>query len=416
MKTNEAEAGRGVALFQQAWTAPKVGHDAGQNEDAWRTTLSQMNDRFTLLVAVADGATEAVYSRLWAAALVEAAAPDWPTLGDDELNAQLNEVRAAFKPFAEGADMPWYVQTKWLTLGSQATLLVATVAGARGSDEVEVKAVAVGDSCLLLFRRGEPQVLSFPVESSEGFGVNPSLVRSRFRDALTFRRLPPTRLRPGDLLVACTDAVGKWALKCVEGGRARLVFDALLELVAEEAEGSGEAASAAPAEAATREAEAAAAEVAQPVKRAASQQIIIPVVKSAPRPERARFIPRWRVPEVVQEWFPKVFGPPPAEQAEQRDQAPSPTDGQSPPEACDTVVSAPEAPPPNDGPPAPPENTEAARPKFEQFVARFRAPDAEPGMGNDDSTLVLCVPLPGAGDGQRREALKVIRGYRDTAG
>jgi hypothetical protein len=256
MKTNEAEGGRGVALFQRAWTAPKAGHEEGQNEDAWRTTFAQGGDRFTLLVAVADGATEAVYSRPWARALVESAAADWPALGDGELNARLDEARAAFKPFAEGAEMPWYVQTKWLTLGSQATLLVATVEGERGAGEVEVRAVAVGDSCLLLFRQGEPQALSFPVESSEGFGVNPALVRSRFRDALAFRRLPPTPLRPGDLLVACTDAVGKWALKCAESGRTRLIFDALLELLAEGQEEVTEAANEASVEAVTREAEA----------------------------------------------------------------------------------------------------------------------------------------------------------------
>jgi hypothetical protein len=148
-------------------------------------------------------------------------------------------------------------------------------------------------------------------------------------------------------------------------------------------------------------------------------------VKSEPPPRPARITPRWKVAQVVQKWWPKVFGPP---DTELRSPTPEPAADRPAPGADDHVERATEAPPATDGPPAnseppvsdqPPatrESEEPARPKFEQFIARCRAPDAEPRMGNDDSTLVLCVLLPGAGDGQRGEALKVMRGYRDAAG
>jgi hypothetical protein len=369
MKMNEAEARRGVALFQQVWTAQKAGHEEGQNEDAWRTVCSHGAADSTWLIAVADGATEAVYARSWARALAAAAGADWPLLSDDELNERLQSVRAAFQPFAAGEEIPWYVQTKWLTLGSQATLLVATVASARGADELAVRAVAVGDSCLLLFRQGEPQVLSFPIESAAGFGVNPALVRSRFRDALEFRRLPPTRMRPGDLLLVCTDAVGKWALKCLESGQRRLLFDALRALLAAEAAHEALAGTTARAAAVT------------------PPQIVIPVVRQKPQPAPARLLPRWQVAKVVQGWFPKVFGPPGPEQTD----------------------SAAESKP---APPSAPLASEAAPPsQFEQFVARFRAPDAEPRMGNDDSTLVLCLPVWAGDSNPRQAALAAVRKF-----
>src|SRR5205807_1784784 len=105
-----------------------------------------------LLIALADGATEAVFSGPWARALVGAAGPDWPGLDGAGLSQKLEPVCRAFAPLAPDQAAPWYVRNKFQSQGSQATLLVAAVSRAPGAASMVVRASAVGDCCLLLFQ------------------------------------------------------------------------------------------------------------------------------------------------------------------------------------------------------------------------------------------------------------------------
>src|SRR5688572_12232345 len=124
--------------FCRGWSAPKDGNTPEQNEDAWRAAwLPGEDGGGTLLVAVADGASEADYSRRWARTLVEAAQPEWPALEDQDLSDRLNGVRRSFSPLPTGEVSPWYIRNKYLMQGSQASLLVLTLHASPGEETLE---------------------------------------------------------------------------------------------------------------------------------------------------------------------------------------------------------------------------------------------------------------------------------------
>lgn len=217
-------------FYCQSWTVPKDGSTQAQNEDACRVHVVHERGRPDgLLIALADGTTEAVYSGPWARTLAAAVHPAWLTLGDAELTECLDEVRSTFSPFQPDAQVPWYVRNKFLTQGSQATLLAVSVEPAGGRDELLVKAVGVGDGCLILFRPNG-DVHAFPVQSSADLGVMPGLIRNRVQKNLEYQRCQAS-LSPGDLLLICSDAVGKWLLQCLETMQSEMLFDALIALL-----------------------------------------------------------------------------------------------------------------------------------------------------------------------------------------
>lgn len=218
-------------LFWQPWSVPKEGNTIEQNEDACRAEEMLAGEE-SLLIAIADGASETVYSRLWAYALVKAADTSWTALSDEDLNERLTQVRTSFSPIPPDAQIPWYVRNKFLAQGSQATLLVTTIERSKESAEFIVRSVAVGDCCLLHFSAGG-EVNSFPMRSTADFSLNPVLVMNRNQSPLEFPR-SEMRLRYGDFLLVCTDATGKWALQCMESNQAALIFDVLIGLLSYE--------------------------------------------------------------------------------------------------------------------------------------------------------------------------------------
>jgi Protein phosphatase 2C len=356
-------------FFQRAWSCPKQGNTSAENEDAWRTVCTQEADASTLLVVVADGATEGVFSRAWAQTLVNAVTPAWPRLSDAELTAQLQQLRQAYQPLPPGQEMAWNVKTKLMTEGSCATLLAATItASAQG---LELQAVAIGDCCLLVLRGDGSLVCSFPMATAADFNTSPALVRSLFQPQLEYRRLSPTRLEVGDVVLVCTDAVGNWALQCVEEQATSVLSGALLDLLAAE----------------TMEPSALPVEEIAPATTPPDsvpedlQRVPATVPADTPAPS-LRIIPRWLVPNFVQAWFPP--------------QAPTP------------VRPTPEPPPV--APPRPTSLPAATLPiAFAQWVARAQAADSQLRMKNDDATLVICVPMFTTEANPLREVQAILR-------
>jgi|GEM_PF-3143875 len=236
-----SEAGA-PALFHRAWSLPKGGNTAQQNDDAWRIASIPGDHPAPegLLIALADGATEAVYSGQWARHLVQSAQADWPLLDDAALDDRLQTVRAGFSPAGTGErPLPWYVHDKLLTQGSQAALLVASIASVSAAEGARfaIKAVSVGDCCLLLVRTNG-ELRAFPIETAADFGVHPALVGTHASTPLTYGRWEE-RLEPGDVLLACTDAVAKWALQCWEADQADALFGWLIRLMSPADAGPG---------------------------------------------------------------------------------------------------------------------------------------------------------------------------------
>ncbi len=355
-----------IGLFWRDWTLHKAGNRSEENEDA---SLVQprpgAHGPEGLLIAVADGASEAVYAGPWARTLVAAAERDWPTLSDEELSERLAQVGQAFSPIDPEAEIPWYVRNKFLAQGSQATLLVVALTASADTDRFSVRAVSVGDCCLLLFKE-DGEIHTFPLHTAGDFGLNPALVRNRRQPALDFDRWE-TQMQPGDLLLACTDAVGKWILQCLESNQAGLLFEVLLELLTPatpESSPSLEASSGA--------------------DTSLPQSESMPAEGHPATKDDVEHLPKlrrlWRL---VQRPRPE---PSPAE--------------------------PPETETPTSDEPATPEPRAAPSLDFEEFIARYRASGSRPRMRNDDSTLVMCLPVRSAGNDRQSEVLETLRGYQ----
>jgi hypothetical protein len=374
------------ALFCQQWTVQKAGLGSEQNEDACLTRrLEQEDGPPRLLIAVADGATEAVYSRLWAKKLVEAAEPDWPLLGDDDLSKQLDQIRREFSPFGPGEEVPWYVRNKYMDQGSQATLLVASVTGTTAAQSYDVRALSVGDCCLLVFK-ASGEVFSFPMQSSNDFGVNPVLLGNRIPKPGKYDRWE-AEVEPGDLILAGTDAVSKWALECLERQQSGLLFEALLGLLSP-----------------TRSNFSPAVEAPPPTDSRLSPTV------AEENENRTDNLPAREKPAKQRGWFWQLW---PWSTDKSQDATISTATGQP-------VVAVPAQPTDGQGEQVVSQNAERSgeevtadpRPKFEQFIERYRAHDSKLVMRNDDATLIVCVPVRDTGEGQEREALQVIRSLK----
>jgi hypothetical protein len=193
-----------------AWTvrhAPKRGHSAAEYEDAW--AASPEVGRF----AVADGASEASYSGLWARLLAEAfVAARRPWDGFD----WLAEPRRRWSTEVDGLELSWYAEMK-REQGAFATLLGLAVRPPRRGEPGRWRALAVGDSCLIRMRPGgHPR--AFPLTRSEDFGNQPRLLASRpgkGPEPVLERGV----CRAGDRLFLMTDALAQWfLLRCERDG------------------------------------------------------------------------------------------------------------------------------------------------------------------------------------------------------
>lgn len=223
--------GGAPSVFHTGWSVQKSPNDPVQNEDAWFVGAGQDQQGAPLAwIAVSDGATESVYSGEWARSLVQSADPLWPALSPEDLDGELQKVRERFVPVPPGEEVPWYARTKFVTEGSQATLLAATISPVGHTGAAVLRAVAVGDSSLLLLR-SSGQLESFPVTSSREFGTRPDLVRNRRPNQVQIHRLE-WALQSGDIVLACTDAIGKWVLECFETERGPMVIQAVRGILA----------------------------------------------------------------------------------------------------------------------------------------------------------------------------------------
>jgi hypothetical protein len=377
---------RSGALFCRQWTVQKAGLGSEQNEDACLTRrLEQGDGPPQLLMAVADGATEAVYSRLWAKKLVESAEPDWPLLSDDELSKQLDPIRREFSPFGPGEDVAWYVRNKYMDQGSQATLLVASLTGTTAGESFDVRALSVGDCCLIVLK-ASGEVLSFPMQSSDDFGVNPVLLGNRIPKPDKYDRWE-AEVEPGDLILAGTDAVSKWALQCLECEKSGLLFEALLGLLSPTTSGFSQT-------------------IETPAP-ADSQPLSTEVEENENRSDN---LPAREKPAKGPGWFRQLW---PWSTDTSQDTSLS-TANQQP------VVKVPVQQTDGKGEQVVSQNAEPQfeqaaadpRPQFEQFIERYRARDSELSMRNDDATLIVCMPVRDTGEGQWPEALQVIRSLK----
>jgi len=168
--------------------------------------------------AIADGVTEGIFSGQWARLLTETTVAEPPNLDDFvQFQAWLAQQRAAWYAQIDISRLTFYQRPKMLD-GAMSTLLWVTLSPKDGETDAppgsyRLQSFAIGDCCLFHVRQGR-WLRSFPLQSADEFNLTPGMIGSidQKRDhLLEFQTIAEVCL-PGDLLVLCTDAIGKWAL------------------------------------------------------------------------------------------------------------------------------------------------------------------------------------------------------------
>jgi hypothetical protein len=199
----------------QAFCCPKLGNSREEYEDAWahRETCTPAGFR----VAVADGATESSYAKLWAALLAESYARS--ELAGAEFFERLQPARRLWRRRLAGRPLPWFASEK-AEQGAFAAFVGVEIDGQKN----RWTALAVGDCCVMHVDdvgKGMRLVETFPLQKSSQFTTSPYLIGSR-SDGESLKdwiRTSQGSLRDGDMLLLATDAMAAWLLKRHEEGR-----------------------------------------------------------------------------------------------------------------------------------------------------------------------------------------------------
>jgi hypothetical protein len=200
----------------------KDGGDPRHYEDAFAPSAVDARARTQFRCAVADGATESAFSRMWARQLVgefaggRLTAPDLaelPLLGQ-------RWARAVAHAVARDEGSAWFLEPKAADGAFAALVGLDLRNSARRDDAGTYRAVALGDSCLVHVR-GDRVVRAFPLGVSTAFSARPVLLPSCpaaadgfaaaiVRDAGTWQS--------GDAFYLMSDALACWFLAVTERG------------------------------------------------------------------------------------------------------------------------------------------------------------------------------------------------------
>lgn len=201
------------------YSVQKAGNRVEEYEDAYwpLDPVDACGTSFSF--AVADGATEASYSKVWARLLVEAYCKG--QMQEPGLSETLLNLQTMWTESVGAQPLPWYAEEK-IRDGAFSSLLGLTIQEGESSGLASGvwEAIAVGDSCLFQVRDDE-LISRFPLNHSEQFNSRPALLSS---NPTSNERLPEfvfnTRgeWHVGDVFYLMTDALACWFLKAVEDG------------------------------------------------------------------------------------------------------------------------------------------------------------------------------------------------------
>ena len=205
-----------------AFWLPKDGAEPREYEDAFAPWSVDDCPRARFRCAVADGATESAYSRVWARQLVSGfasgrlTAPDLAELPDIGRRWACSVAHA----LAQNESAAWYLEPK-VAAGAFAALVGLEFDDAdRRTEGGSYSAVALGDSCFVHVRADRAQ-RTFPLGSSAAFSARPVLLPSSPAHADNFAgaivRAAGTWQR-GDAFYVMSDAIACWFMAATERG------------------------------------------------------------------------------------------------------------------------------------------------------------------------------------------------------
>jgi hypothetical protein len=198
------------------WT-PKRGNDDKEWEDGFAM------DAIDGVLAVADGAGDGIFSKLWADLLLKSFLAGPVPLDDLEaVEPWIQDQRRAWFAAIRYPEQRWSIQAKIDRSCGAATFMgfrldpTSTNTDAAATETGWI-AWAVGDICLFHVRDGH-LIASFPMGASADFNLTPQLYQSKAMRPTPQGVMTRGELRPDDLIVFATDAVAQRLLAEVESG------------------------------------------------------------------------------------------------------------------------------------------------------------------------------------------------------
>lgn len=209
-------------LHVEAFWLAKNGSSEAEYEDAFGPRINSprrlKGTRFRF--AVADGATEASFSKQWATQLVRAFVAD--RLGIPIAPDELKPLQERWRKAVHWRPLPWYAE-ELATRGAFSSLLgleLATEPSNSGESRAW-RATAVGDSCLVQIRKNEVKT-AWPLNAAAAFNNSPRLLSSisdhDFADR-AFMQKTEGEFWVEDTFFLMTDALACWFLRECEQAR-----------------------------------------------------------------------------------------------------------------------------------------------------------------------------------------------------
>ena len=197
---------------------PKEGNSDAEYEDAFWPLEPTEQAGHCLRFAVADGATEASFSKLWAGLLVEAFCRG--ELSGGRYRENLLSLQAQWQAEVTARPLSWFAEEK-MRSGAFSSILGLVL------DDSPAKrgrrrwgGYAMGDSCIVQMR-GDAILASFPLDTSAAFNNRPLLLSSnpaRNGEVAWMKR--GGAWESDDLFFLMTDALACWFMsEAEEGGK-----------------------------------------------------------------------------------------------------------------------------------------------------------------------------------------------------
>jgi hypothetical protein len=194
----------------------KLGNRESDYEDSFSYDLEKMK------FAIADGVSNSIFSDVWARALTETFVSGDMDLfsgsAGDIMHNLIVESRKRWYRSVEWGKLPWFTRNKAVN-GSHSTLLLCHLRH-QDDDTLQMRAIAVGDSCLFKLR-GDEIIYTFPLTDPAQFNTTPDLVWSGKGHPFPLdssSRDPEVRMMDGavsayDRLVFATDSISVLLLR-----------------------------------------------------------------------------------------------------------------------------------------------------------------------------------------------------------
>lgn len=159
-----------MEIYAKEFCLPKNGNTEAENDDSFSSAKDK--SRF----AVADGATEASFSREWARQLVRAFTAK--KLSIPIVLDELKPLQSRWEKFVHRHPLPWYAEEKARSGAFAAFVGLEFLEEHSETGTQRIwRATAAGDSCLVQVR-GDQIINAFPLTNSASFGNRPNLLSS----------------------------------------------------------------------------------------------------------------------------------------------------------------------------------------------------------------------------------------------